>query len=226
MTYPSKPYISKTRKRTKWGKGQGRWDKDNDTITRQEHDLICIQLKPHHALTAEVLFDTGVRVSEFVNTVCPGDIDQEFEGQPILWVETLKQDKGNYRPVPLSIPTLKVLIQYIKMGKIPNNKPITPGESTTSAAESFRKAMKRAAVNAGLVSSVVVSVLKEKGEKVFHPHQYRHAKATRLIAAGVPDAVIMEVMGWKTHEMILRYHSPELKDVVAAGHADWEPKPL
>jgi integrase len=38
-----------------------------------------------------------------------------------------------------------------------------------------------------------------------HPHQFRHAYAHSMLAAGMQETDLMAVVGWKSREMVARY---------------------
>ena len=52
---------------------------------------------------------------------------------------------------------------------------------------------------------VLKRLLKEAGLPKFTPHALRHSTATYLLAAGVPDRVVMEILGHSSITMTTRY---------------------
>jgi integrase len=55
------------------------------------------------------------------------------------------------------------------------------------------------------VSYVLKRMLKQAGLPKFTPHALRHSTATYLLAAGVPDRVVMEILGHSSITMTTRY---------------------
>jgi integrase len=55
------------------------------------------------------------------------------------------------------------------------------------------------------VNYVLKRLLKEAGLPKFTPHALRHSTATYLLAAGVPDRVVMEILGHSSITMTTRY---------------------
>lgn len=49
------------------------------------------------------------------------------------------------------------------------------------------------------------SLLTEAGVREARLHDARHTAATTLLVLGVPDRVVMDLMGWSTHAMKKRY---------------------
>jgi len=70
--------------------------------------------------------------------------------------------------------------------------------------QAFYIALNKAAQRAGIARGV-------------HAHQYRHRRASKLVDAGVPDAHIMELMGWRDPAMVLCYHAPTLETIMESG---------
>ena len=58
------------------------------------------------------------------------------------------------------------------------------------------------------IKTSVKNALERVGLKKFTYHHTRHTACSRWLEAGVPEATIMELGGWKTRSMIDRYAHP------------------
>jgi integrase len=57
---------------------------------------------------------------------------------------------------------------------------------------------------------------KRAGLEGWRPHDFRRTAARELVNAGVPEKVVMQIVGWKTRAMFDRYHIVNEADVAQA----------
>ncbi|MGH3579598.1 MAG: site-specific integrase [Mycobacterium sp.] len=53
----------------------------------------------------------------------------------------------------------------------------------------------------------------------FSPHVLRHTWATRLVDAGVQPVHLMQVGGWSSIDMVQRYYTANVDEILAAIEA-------
>ncbi|MGP9489641.1 tyrosine-type recombinase/integrase [Glutamicibacter sp. 287] len=72
------------------------------------------------------------------------------------------------------------------------------------------------------------SLLEDAQVPVGRPHDGRHTAATTMLLLGVPERVVMEILGWSQISMLTRYQHvlDEMHQDVAEKLTDhWAPKP-
>ncbi len=147
-----------------------------------------------------VLYETGARVSEFIN-VKLGDINLGENASITLY------GKGNKtRVVPISQELVKIINKYLK------EVYINYGEDylfySTQNKKYYRNSINKIINN-------LVNILKEKYpnyfKKNYFPHSFRHSKASHLYNNGTPLLYVKEFLGHSTIISTEIYATPDSK---------------
>jgi len=164
-------------------------------ISHQEEAAIIEELEvidPHAWRITRFAFLTGCRASEAFNLVWA---NVDFSQRSIIFAETKNRDT---RTIPLTQP-LADLLSSMPQG--PSHERIFPkadGTPYTAAPSAFRTIVEKLGFNEG----------RSKRDRIVF-HSIRHTVATRLSARLGPRD-LMDVMGWRTVQMAMRYvHSNE-----------------
>ncbi|MGO8794420.1 MAG: tyrosine-type recombinase/integrase [Candidatus Sulfotelmatobacter sp.] len=147
----------------------------------------------------EFLFSFGWRKGEIFN-LTPENIDFQ---RGVVGFGTSKNGDG--REAPLT-PALRVLLEAAVAGK----KPTEPFFPIKDYRWAWKRICKRAGVQAGKNGGIV-------------PHDARRSSARNKRASGVPTSVIMNLHGWRSEQMFLRYGIVDNADKAVAldQEADW-----
>lgn len=147
-----------------------------------------------------VLYETGARVSEFIN-IKIADLNLRENANIILY------GKGNkVRAVPISEELVKLIGKYL------NDAYINYGENYLFYS-SYKKKYTRQSIN--FMIKTLVSKLKEvypdnfKG--CYHPHSFRHTKATHLYNNGTSLLNVKEFLGHSSLTSTEIYATPNIK---------------
>lgn len=192
---------------------------------RDEHERVRAALPPDQGDLAEFLFWTGWRVSE-AEALQWQHVD---EAAGVLRIETSKTNEPRTLPYA-ALPALVDLVNHRrevtdavqkKRGVIVTHVFHRNGDPIRH----FRRSWKTACVAAGLGKEIRhPDVLDAKGNVVERgklirkevyriPHDYRRSAARNLSRAGVPEAVIMRLCGWKTRSVFDRYRIVAERDL-------------
>jgi site-specific recombinase XerD len=133
--------------------------------------------------------DTGVRRSELLG-LSLDDID--LDGG--LLRVTGKGDRTRY--VAIGAGTVRSLDRYLRA------RSKAPGAGSETAVWLGRKGPLR--------ESGLAELVRARGREAgvadhLHPHDFRHAYAHSMLAAGMQETDLMTVVGWKSREMVARY---------------------
>lgn len=147
-----------------------------------------------------VLYETGSRVSEFIN-IKLGDLNLSENASITLY------GKGNKtRIVPISQELVKLINKYLK------EVYINYGDDYLFYSN-YKKSYERTSINK-LINKLVLE-LKIKYQNYFkgnyHPHSFRHAKATHLYNNGSPLLYIKNFLGHSTISSTEIYATPDSK---------------
>ncbi len=147
-----------------------------------------------------VLYETGARVSEFIN-IKLGDMNLGENASITLY------GKGNKtRVVPISQELVKLINKYLK------NIYINYGENYLFYS-SHKSKYDRRSINKMI--NKLVNVLKNNFpnyfNKNYHPHSFRHSKATHLYNNGTPLLYVKEFLGHSTISSTEIYATPDSK---------------
>lgn len=189
-----------------------------DFITAQELDLICSQTKPSYAHVFRLLWNTGLRIGEFLALEW-SDLDLR-PGMESLTVRRTayfisKQGfaiqppkNGKQRTIPLNhaaVIALTALRAHFHGAKMPKKKLgaelrerlVYPGKNNGYAsADTFSLALRNACDAAGL--------------RRISPHILRHSFASNLVQAGVDLYTVSTLLGHSSVAMTQRYsHLPQ-----------------
>lgn len=147
-----------------------------------------------------VLYETGARVSEFIN-IKIADLNLRENANIILY------GKGNkVRAVPISEELVKLIGKYL------NDAYINYGENYLFYS-SYKKKYTRQSIN--FMIKTLVFELKEiypnnfKG--CYHPHSFRHTKATHLYNNGTSLLNVKEFLGHSSLTSTEIYATPNIK---------------
>lgn len=147
-----------------------------------------------------VLYETGARVSEFIN-IKLGDMNLSDNASITLY------GKGNKtRIVPISQELVKLINKYLKEVYINYGKDYL-------FYSNYKKKYSRYSINK-LVTALVKKI-KVKYQNYFngnyHPHSFRHTKATHLYNNGTPLLYVKEFLGHSTISSTEIYATPDSK---------------
>ena len=158
----------------------------NETKNLKKLTIIC------------VLYETGARVSELINIKLE---DLNLNESPSI---TLYGKGGKIRVIPISNELVKLINKYLK------EVYINYGDNYLFYSN-YKKKYSRYSINK-LVSSLV-KVLKNKYSNYFkghyHPHSFRHTKATHLYNNEIPLLYIKEFLGHKSIISTEIYTTPD-----------------
>lgn len=153
-------------------------------LTRDEvRALLDACTPPRNRLMIEVMWQTGVRVSEMLS-LTPDSIDWHAQ---VLRVRTLKR-KGHVRTVPLRPSLLGELARHIAGSGIAPDRRLIP-----LTRQRVHQIVRRGARLAGVPDDRA------------HPHALRHGFAIACVLARVPVLVLNEWLGHATLEATLVY---------------------
>ena len=126
------------------------------------------------------LFDTGVREGELVSMGLP-----DFEKATVR-----VEGKTGVRFVPLGMATLQAVERYVRRWGI-DDGPLWRGKKGPLTRSGVFQMVRRLCVHARV---------EHKGV-----HAFRRAAAAQMKRLGMNDSDILEVMGWRSIEMLRRY---------------------
>lgn len=139
------------------------------------------------------LYDTACRVGELVSMGLPNTDTGAV----------LVQGKTGFRQVPLSAPTLQALDRYIRRWRVEDGL----------LWQGIRGSMTRSGVLQAINRICDRARVQRKGV-----HAFRRGAAVAMRRAGMNDSDIMEVAGWKTHDMVLQYTAAQAKELAWEAH--------
>lgn len=147
-----------------------------------------------------VLYETGARVSEFIN-IKLSDLNLSDNASITLY------GKGNKtRIVPISQELVKVINKYLKEIYINYNNDYL-------FYSNYKKKYNRKSIN--YLIDTLIKQLHNSYPKYFngdyHPHSFRHTKATHLYNNGTPLLYVKEFLGHSTISSTEIYATPDSK---------------
>ena len=157
-------------------------------LTQEEvKKLFEVTINPKHKLILEMLYSTGLRVSELVHLKI-GDL--EFERS----IGFVRKGKGNKdRPFIIAQKLVPILKTYIQTHHLEFNDYLFSGQrSKLYSTRSIQAIVKKSARLAGI-------------KKKIHPHSLRHSYATHLIEYGYDVTTVQPLLGHASAETTLRY---------------------
>ena len=146
-----------------------------------------------------VLYETGARVNEFIN-IKVSDIDLSDNASITLY------GKGNkVRIVPISEELVKIIKKYL------NIKYIDYGEEYLFYSNRKKK-FSRNTINYNIdeLVNTLHKLYPNKFNKKYHPHSFRHSKATHLYNNNTPLLYIKDFLGHKSVKSTEIYAKPDL----------------
>jgi len=192
--------------------------KPNANIPRYIPETVVMQLQSQlntlslfYRNFIQILLETGRRISE----ICPLQFDcleQDKEKDYFLKVNDCKLKKSYLIPIsPNCLNVIRSQQALVKEGRYRNCSYLFP----------TRTAVKSPHVGARYIHIMLNKLshqhnIVDTNGKVwhFHAHQFRHTVGTRMINAGVPQAIVQKYLGHETPEMTARYahiHQETLK---------------
>lgn len=165
-------------------------------LTRAEIETIfrCIT-NPKHLLLIQLLYATGMRVSEIINLRIQDFVFDQNYG----WVRQGKGRKDRLFIIPQNLR--EKLIRYIQENRLGAHDWLWQGQKNTHlSAQSVQLIIKSAAKKAGIQKNV-------------HPHTLRHSFATHLIQNGYGVTEVQPLLGHSSITTTLVYlhmASPQL----------------
>lgn len=147
-----------------------------------------------------ILYETGARVSEFIN-IKLGDLNLSDNASITLY------GKGNKtRIVPISQELVKLINKYLKEIYIDYRDDYL-------FYSNYKKKYSRYSINK-IIKKIVLklnSIYPDKFSGNYHPHSFRHTKATHLYNNGTPLLYIKEFLGHSTITSTEIYATPDSK---------------
>lgn len=147
-----------------------------------------------------ILYETGSRVSEFIN-IKLGDLNLSDNASITLC------GKGNKtRIVPISQELVKLVNKYLK------EVYINYGDDYLFYSN-YKKKYSRYSINK-IIKKIVLklnSIYPDKFKGNYHPHSFRHTKATHLYNNGTPLLYVKEFLGHSTITSTEIYATPDSK---------------
>lgn len=144
------------------------------------------------------LFDTGVREGELVSMSLP-DWDR---------ATVRVEGKTGVRSVPLGMTTLQAIERYVRRWAI-DDGPLWRGKQGPLTRSGVFQAVRRLCLHAGV---------EHKGV-----HAFRRAAAAQMKRLGMNDSDILEVMGWRSIEMLRRYTAAVSEELAQEAHRKFSP---
>jgi len=144
------------------------------------------------------LFDTGVRVSELVSMSEP-DFDR---------ATVRVEGKTGVRGVPLGMATLQAIERYVRRWRIQDG-PLWRGKRGPLTRSGVLQIIRRLCSLAGVDHKGV--------------HAFRRAAAAQMKRLGMNDSDILEVMGWRSIEMLRRYTASVAEELAQEAHRKFSP---
>jgi len=144
------------------------------------------------------LFDTGVREGELVSMGLP-----HWERR-IVRVD----GKTGVRDVPLGTATLQAVERYVRRWGI-TEPPLWRGKKGALTGSGVLQIVRRLSRRAGVT---------HKGA-----HAFRRAAAAQMKRLGMNDSDILEVLGWRSIEMLRRYTAEVADELAQAAHRRFSP---
>jgi integrase/recombinase XerC len=153
----------------------------------------------------EVLYGCGVRVSELAGLNLD-DLDRgspaEAGAAPEAWMRVRGKGKKE-RQVPLPGQAAAALERYLA------ERPVAPGEPAVFLNHRGRRLSVR-----GIHGIVKLYATALCGDPSVHPHGFRHAYATHLLAAGADLRAIQELLGHARLSTTQKYTQVSLTDLM------------
>ncbi|HXR34410.1 MAG TPA: site-specific integrase, partial [Candidatus Binataceae bacterium] len=161
-------------------KGRVRW------VTPSEADRLIRACSPHLRPLVVFLFYTGARVSEATY------LDWQQVDLERRQVQFLATKNGEARGVPLHPRVIQALEMLPhREGAVFRRSDGRPYQHKTDGGGQIKTGFRGACKRAGITN--------------FHPHDCRHTWATWHYAANRDLVALMELGGWKSERMVLRY---------------------
>ncbi|HFD80994.1 MAG TPA: site-specific integrase [Gammaproteobacteria bacterium] len=151
-------------------------------LTREEAGKLCEALPPYYALPARFALATGLRQSNVLQ-LCWDQVDLERQ---CAWIHARQSKTKSAIAVALNADAIAVLEAC--RGQHPERVFVKQGRP-------FR----------GICSRAWKRALEEAGITDFRWHDLRHTWASWHVMAGTRLHELMELGGWKTYRMVLRY---------------------
>ena len=160
------------------------------------------------SLMLEIMYATGIRVSELVS-IKIGDLADDFSYVVII-------NKGkNQRVIPLILKVQEILKDYLSVLKSDKNNDgvfLFPSNSKLGhiTRNRFFQLLKKIVIESGI------------DEKDFSPHKIRHSFATHLLDRGVDLRVIQESLGHKdiaTTQIYTHVKTKKLRKILEEKHS-------
>lgn len=178
-------------------------------VTQLKANLSTLTLAYQHLII--ILLETGRRISE----ICPLPFDcleQDQDGDYFLKVIDRKLKKSYLIPIsPTCLEAINAQQTLVKSGVSLKLDYLFPAKRTVKSPHIGARY-----VNTMLNKFAEDHNIVDCNNKVwhFHVHQFRHTVGTRMINAGVPQAIVQKYLGHESPQMTARYahiHQDTLK---------------
>lgn len=144
------------------------------------------------------LFDTGVRESELISMDLP-----DYERRSVR-----VSGKTGTRDVPLGLATLQAVDRYVRKWGLTEG-PLWRGKKGELTPSGVLQIVRRRSRQAGTSHKGV--------------HAFRRAAAAQMKRLGMNDSDILEVMGWRSIEMLRRYTASVAGELAQNAHRHFSP---
>ena len=178
-------------------------------VTQLQTQLLTLSLFYRNLI--QILLETGRRISE----ICPLPFDcleQDKEGDYFLRVTDRKLKKMYLIPISSScLNAIRSQQSLVKEGSFRNQFFLFPSKVAVRSPHACARY-----INKMLNQIAKEHKITDTNGKIwhFHVHQFRHTVGTRMINAGVPQAIVQKYLGHESAEMTSRYahiHQETLK---------------
>jgi integrase len=182
-------------------------------ITPDEADRLLLAASPHLRPLVVFLLGTGARLSEALYL----DWRQvDLNRRQVTFLDT---KNGDPRSVPLHPRVVAALSALAHREGAVFRRPAKKGDKNPLA-----KPYSERLGGGGQVKTAWAGMLRRSGIKDFTPHDCRHTWATWHYAANRDLAALMQLGGWKSPEMVLRYAHANVGHLTASIDAMWDGK--
>lgn len=150
-------------------------------LSHEEAENLLLELPPHLKPMVRFALTTGLRQRNLLELEW-SQVDLE---KGILWIHADQSKSRKTLRIPLSPEAVRILDEV--KGEHPTRVFTYRGRPMVTLGDAFERAVKRA------------------GIRHFRFHDLRHTWASWHVQAGTPLAVLKELGGWESMEMVMRY---------------------
>ncbi len=196
--------------RRKEPKGRVRW------ISHEEADQLIEAASPHLKPLVIFLLSTGARLSEALYLDWR---DVDLTAGQVVFVDT---KNGDRRGVPLPARCVAALANLPHLRGAVFRRPVGRAQDPRKANAPIGYAYARNKGGGGQVKVAWKGMCSRAGITNFTPHDCRHTWATWHYRANKDILQLMELGGWKSERMVMRYTHQNTSHLAAGQQRIWE----